>query len=75
MVCVSSLFIYKYKHSCQSVSKRLPGAEQHNHGGHAMPFLMELFRKVESWHEKLYLHLFQALLRKGFLFDEKNFYI
>lgn len=75
MVCVSSLFIYKYKHSCQSVSKRLPGAAQQNHGGHAVPFLMELFGKVESWHEKLYLHLFQALLRNGFLFDEKNFYI
>ena len=53
MVCVSSLFIYKYKHSCQSVSKRLPGAEQQNHGGHAVPFLMELFGKVESWHEKV----------------------
>ena len=53
MVCVSSLFIYKYKHSCQSVSKRPPGAEQQNHGGHAVPFLMELFGKVESWHEKV----------------------
>ena len=28
MVCVSSLFTYKYKHPCQSVSKRLSGTEQ-----------------------------------------------
>lgn len=75
MVCVSSLFAYKYKYPYQSACKRLSGTEPQNHGGHAVPFLMELFGKVESWHEKLYLHLFQALLRKGFLFDEKNFYI
>lgn len=46
MVCVSSLFAYKYKHPCQSVSKRLSGTEQQNHGGHAVPFLMELFGTV-----------------------------
>ncbi|MGP1582827.1 MAG: hypothetical protein ACTTH6_01175 [Candidatus Altimarinota bacterium] len=53
MVCVNSLFAYKYKHPCQSVSKQLSGTEQQNHGGHAVPFLMELFGKVESWYEKV----------------------
>ena len=53
MVCVSSLFTYKYKHPCQPVCKRLSETKQHNHGGHAVPFLMELFGKVESWHEKV----------------------
>ena len=51
--CVSSLFTYKYKHPCQPVCKRLSETKQHNHGGHAVPFLMELFGKVESWHEKV----------------------
>lgn len=53
MVCVSSLFAYKYKYPYQSACKRLSGTEPQNHGGHAVPFLMELFGKVESWHEKV----------------------